>query len=104
MCMRVVTWVITSIGQGDPAIIPVRRDEKSVLAKSAWASWAMNIVGTPNRLVQRSAATARSVAPASKAAAGYTMQAPWLVAARLPITMPKQWYSGTGMQTRSCSV
>ena len=35
---------------------------------------------------------------------GSTMQAPWLVAPRLPITMPKQWYSGTGRQTRSSSV
>ena len=32
------------------------------------------------------------------------MHAPCVVAARLPSTMPKQWYSGTGMQTRSRSV
>jgi hypothetical protein len=41
--------------------------------------------------VHRSSATARSVAAGSKAGAGMTMQAPWLVAARLPMTMPKQW-------------
>ena len=31
------------------------------------------------------------VAFGSNAGAGMTMQAPWLVAPRLPITMPKQW-------------
>ena len=51
----------------------------------------MNIVGTPYSEVQRSACTAASVAAGSKAGAGMTMQAPWLVAARLPMTMPKQW-------------
>ncbi len=51
----------------------------------------MNMVGTPYSEVHRSCATARSVASGSKAGAGITMHAPWLVAARLPITMPKQW-------------
>ena len=64
----------------------------------------MNIVGTPYRLVQRSSAHARSVASGSNVSAGYTMQAPLDVHARLPITIPKQWYSGTGTQTRSRSV
>ena len=51
----------------------------------------MNMVGTPYSEVHRSSCTARRVAAGSKPAAGITMQAPWLVAARLPITMPKQW-------------
>jgi hypothetical protein len=41
--------------------------------------------------VQRSAATAASVAPGSNDGAGITMQAPCVVAPRLPITIPKQW-------------
>ena len=36
-----------SAGHGDPAMTPVRSDEKSVPSKSGWSSWAMNIVGTP---------------------------------------------------------
>ena len=51
----------------------------------------MNIVGTPYRLVQRSAATVSSVALGSKPGAGNTIAAPWVVHARLPSTMPKQW-------------
>ena len=41
--------------------------------------------------VQRAACTAANVAVGSKLGAGMTMHAPWLVAARLPMTMPKQW-------------
>ena len=51
----------------------------------------MNMVGTPYSEVHRSAATAASVAAGSKDGAGMTMHAPCVVAARLPITMPKQW-------------
>ena len=51
----------------------------------------MNIVGTPYRLVHRSAATASSVARGSKLGAGSTIAAPCVVHARLPSTMPKQW-------------
>ena len=51
----------------------------------------MNMVGTPYNDVQRSSATERSVAAGSNEGAGMTMHAPWLVAARLPMTMPKQW-------------
>ncbi len=51
----------------------------------------MNIVGTPYREVQRSAATAANVAVGSNAGAGMTIAAPWVIAPRLPMTMPKQW-------------
>ncbi len=51
----------------------------------------MNIVGTPYSDVQRSSATARSVAAGSKVGAGITIVAPCEVHARLPITIPKQW-------------
>ena len=51
----------------------------------------MNMVGTPYREVHRSACTAASAAAGSKPGDGMTMQAPWVVQARLPSTMPKQW-------------
>ena len=51
----------------------------------------MNIVGTPYSDVHRSCCTARSVAAGSKPGAGITMQAPCVVMARLPSTIPKQW-------------
>ena len=54
--------------------------------------------------MQRSSAHARSVASGSNDSAGYTMQEPCAVEPRFPITIPKQWYSGTGMHTRSRSV
>jgi hypothetical protein len=97
-------FFITSTGHGAPAMIPVRSELRSCPAKPGSASSAMNIVGIPYRLVHRCRAHARSVAPGSNVSAGYTMHAPLQVHARLPTTIPKQWYSGTGMQTLSCSV
>ncbi len=90
MCISLATRFITSTGQGEPAMIPVRSDDRSNSAKRGWSSSAMNMVGTPYREVHRSASTARSVASGSKPGAGSTMQAPWEVAPRLPMTMPKQ--------------
>ena len=91
MCMRSMTLRITCSGQVEPAMMPVRRLVRSKLSKFGSSSSAMNIVGTPYSEVQRSAATAFRVASGSNAGAGITMVAPWDVAARLPITMPKQW-------------
>ena len=51
----------------------------------------MNIVGTPYSAVHRSACTARRLAAGSNPGAGMTMQAPCVVQARLPSTIPKQW-------------
>ena len=42
-----MTFFITSMGQGEPAIMPVLRLEKSKLLNCACSSIAMNIVGTP---------------------------------------------------------
>ena len=91
MPMSATTRFITSTGQGEPAMIPVRSEDRSCEPNDGSASSAMNIVGTPYREVHRSAATASSVARGSKPSAGMTMQAPCEVAPRLPITMPKQW-------------
>ena len=58
-------------------MIPVRSDDRSKRWNSGWASSAMNIVGTPYRVVHRSASTASSTAPGSNAASGSTIAAPW---------------------------
>lgn len=47
MCISATTRFITSAGQGDPAMMPVRSVERSYVAKSGRFSSAMNIVGTP---------------------------------------------------------
>jgi hypothetical protein len=91
MCISATTRFITSTGHGEPAMMPVRNDDRSCSAKSGRPSSAMNMVGTPYREVHFSRVTARSAAAGSKPCAGSTMHAPWEVAARLPITMPKQW-------------
>ena len=64
----------------------------------------MNMVGTPYRLVAFSWATARSAARGSKPGPARMIALPWDVAARLPITIPKQWYSGGTTTMRSFSV
>ena len=51
MCIFSTTSRITAMGQGLPAMMPVRMWLKSVLGKSSWASMAMNIVGTPWKAV-----------------------------------------------------
>jgi hypothetical protein len=38
---------ITSIGHGEPAMMPVRSELRSKRLNSGWPSWAMNMVGTP---------------------------------------------------------
>ena len=86
-----MTWRITSMGHGEPAMMPVRRELKSNLSKSGWPSSAMNMVGTPCTAVQRSCSMARSVCSGSKYSDGITMVAPWVTQARLPMPQPKQW-------------
>lgn len=45
-----------------------------------------------------SCAAAFRVFPASKVEDGYTQVAPAVTVQRLPNTIPKQWYRGTGIQ------
>ena len=54
MCISLMTRFITSTGQGEPAMQPVRSDDTSYDAKSGNPSSAMNMVGTPYSEVQRS--------------------------------------------------
>ena len=89
-CIRSTARLITSMGQGDPAMIPVRNELRSNRPNSGWSSSAMNIVGTPCSPVHRSSATVSSTASGSKPSPGYTIVAPCVVQARLPSTIPKQ--------------
>ena len=90
MCITVCTFFITSTGQGEPAMMPVRSELKSNSLNRGCSSSAMNIVGTPYSDVQCSCSTVCIVAMGSNASAGITIVAPWVVHARLPNTMPKQ--------------
>ena len=47
MCISATTRFITSTGQGEPAMMPVRSEDRSYVAKSGRFSSAMNMVGTP---------------------------------------------------------
>ena len=91
MCIRERTCTMTSTGHGAPAMIPVRRLERSKRSNAGSSSSAMNIVGTPYSDVQRSASTASRTAPGSNHSLGTTMHAPAAAHARLPPTIPKQW-------------
>ena len=100
MCMCSTTSLMVLAGQGEPAMIPVRRVRKSNLVNSGCSRMAMNMVGTPYRAVQCSRSTLIMTFTASNRSR-MTMVAPWLTQAMTPRTQPKQWNSGTGMQTRS---
>ena len=91
MCMSAMQRFITSTGQMEPAMMPVRRDVRSWSRNVGWFCIAMNMVGTPYTAVQPSSAMHRSVVSGSKPGAGMTIVAPWVVQPRLPITIPKQW-------------
>ena len=79
MCIRSTTCRITCSGHGEPAMIPVRRLDRSNCPGSEWSSSAnsaMNMVGTPYKLVQRYSATARNAASGSNVGDGMTIAAP----------------------------
>jgi hypothetical protein len=90
MCVLATTRCMPSTGHREPAMMPVRGELRSYVAKSGRSSSAMNSVGTPCSEVHRSRRTASGAARGSKERAGITTQAPWDVAAGSPLTMPKQ--------------
>ena len=47
MFISLITRFMISSGQGEPAITPVRSEERSYRPKSGSPSSAMNMVGTP---------------------------------------------------------
>ena len=55
MCIRSTHSFMVLAGQGEPAMMPVRRVPKSNRGNSGCSSTAMNMVGTPYSAVQRSA-------------------------------------------------
>ncbi len=64
----------------------------------------MNIVGTPCRAVHWYLVTVSRVSLALNPYPVYIIVDPKLSAARLPITIPKQWYNGTDNAILSFSV
>ena len=64
------TFFMTSMGHGEPAMMPVRNVERSNSLKRGWSSSAMNIVGTPCRPVHFSACTVCSTVTGSKPSLG----------------------------------
>src|SRR5215208_4704192 len=98
--MTSTTFFITSIGQGEPAIMPVRKLLVSYSSKSGCSSSAMNIVGTPSTAVHLSLCTACKTFSASKLSTG-TIVPSWVTVLSVPSTQPKQWKKGTGIHTLS---
>ena len=92
MCISPATRFITSIGQGAPAMMPVRSEERSRRAKSR-----MLELGDEHRrhAVERRAALGfdrlEHGAGVERLATDRRCVAPRDVQPRLPITMPKQW-------------
>ncbi|MNJ66444.1 hypothetical protein D3C77_625230 [compost metagenome] len=70
MCICPITRRITSIGQVAPAMIPVRKLDRSKSPRWGWSSMAMNMVGTPYSAVACSSATVPRVSKGSKASLG----------------------------------
>jgi hypothetical protein len=58
--------------------------------------YSINIVGTPYRAVALCVSTASMLLVPLKTKFGNKTADPNVKAARLPITIPKQWYNGTG--------
>ena len=75
-------------------MMPVRMWLKSVLGKSGWPSMAMNMVGTPWKQVICSRLMQSRPFLGLKAGMGH-MVVPWVMAAVMASTMPKQWNMGT---------
>ncbi len=86
-----------------PAIIPVLIEEKSkfYFYFSISLKSSMNIVGTPYKLVHLYLIMHSITFIALKFSDGKITVDPWHTAAKFPITIPKQWYKGTGRQILS---
>ncbi len=94
------TRFISSTGQSEPAIMPVRRLDISNISNMGWFSSAMNMVGTPYKAVQRSLWTEASTSSGSKRST-ITCVHPCVRQFMVANTTPKQWNRGT--QTHSLS-
>jgi len=66
MCISATTRRMTAIGHGDPAMMPVRSDDRSNWLNRGCSNSAMNMVGTPYNAVHRAFATVSSTASGSK--------------------------------------
>ena len=88
------------MGQGLPAMMPVRMWEKSVFEKFSCSSMAMNMVGTPWKQVIFSRLMHSSETRGEKAGIGESVT-PCVIAAVMASTIPKQWNIGTWIIMRS---
>ena len=100
MCILSTTSCMTLIGQGLPAMMPVRMWLKSVFSKFGCSSMAMNMVGTPWKAVICFSLMQCRPLRGEKAVIGY-MEVPCVMAAVMASTMPKQWNMGTWIIRRS---
>ena len=97
------TCFISSTGQSEPAMIPVRRHDISNMENIGWFNSAMNIVGTPYRAVQRSLCTDASTTSGSNFSTITSVQ-PCVRQFIVASTTPKQWNKGTQTQSLSSCV
>lgn len=82
-------------------MIPVRRFEQSNFSGFGTLRIASNIVGTPCSAVHFSSEIACNTAFGSNVSPGKMIFEPWVTAASMPRTRPKQWKSGGGQQRMS---
>jgi hypothetical protein len=79
-----------STGTGAASIEPVRSERRSWVPKAGWPSTVMNIVGTPETIVTRSASMSRMASSGSK-----TSITTWVEPTRqlpaMPPMEPKMW-------------
>ena len=90
--MSLTQRFITSTGQIEPAMIPVRSERQVVVGERRVVLHRdEHRRHAVHARCSAPSAIARSVVSGSKPGAGITIVAPCVVQPRLPITMPKQW-------------
>ena len=97
------TCFISSTGQSEPAMIPVRRQVRSNISNIGWFNSAINIVGTPYTAVHLSLWMEASTTNGSNFSTITSVQ-PWVRQFIVASTTPKQWNSGTHTQSLSSLV
>ena len=84
-----------STGTGAAPMEPVRSERRSCRPTAGWPRMVMNIVGTPENTVTRSASMSRMASAGSN-----TSMSTWVDPARqlaaMPPMQPKMWKYGTG--------
>ncbi len=92
-----------STGTGAAPMEPVRSERRSCRPNAGWPSTVMNMVGTPEKIVTRSASIRRIASSGSKTSMSTWAEPTRQLAATPPIE-PKMWKYGTGTRYRSACV